>query len=101
MIESEEKRKRLTETITRWSKHTKVDHLLRQGDILSLVRQILNEFYHITLSCGHMVAEMDERIDICYKDYSDGEEVEMSGGVCKECAEWYKKEAGAWETTKE
>jgi len=93
MIESEEKRKRLTDTVTRWTQHTKVDHLLRDGDVPGLVQSILQEFYHIHLSCGHMVAELDEITTLSWKDV----EGECYGSVCKECAERYKRELGAWE----
>ena len=100
MIESEEKRKRLTDTITRWCKNTNVLPYLRDYDIPGLVHYILDEFYHITLCCGHMVKDMDEGIDLTFKEYvwKEDAECEISGIYCKDCAEWFKKEAGAWET---
>ncbi len=97
MIESEEKRKRLTDTITRWCEHTKSLPLLREHDIPSLVGSILQEFYHITLCCGHLVGEHEEGIHLAFKDYDDGKLCEVSGLYCKECAKKYKKKLGAWE----
>ena len=96
-IESEEKRKRLTDDITYWAEHTKILSQLRKGDIPNLVRQILGEFYHIHLCCGHLVREMDDGVHITFKEYIDGEMGEVSGVYCKECAEKYKKELGARE----
>jgi len=104
MIESEEKRKRLTDTIIHWTNHTKVDHLLRTGDIPSLVRNILQEFYNVTLSCGHLVRG-DEGVHIEFEDFvTDRSDMEHGGGMgivsgtyCTDCAEHYK-ELGAWES---
>ena len=98
MIESEEKRKRLTDAIEHWCKHTKVEHLLRNGDIYGLVNRIIEEFYHITLCCGHYVSKMNEGIDLTFKEYDDPKDnTEVSGIYCKDCAPKYKKD-GAWET---
>lgn len=98
MIESEEKKERLTEMVTRWCNFTKVSPQLREGDIPSLVRQVIEEFYHIHLSCGHLVEEIDEGVHIAYRE-NDGSEV--SGMYCKECAEEYKRTLGAWEVKDE
>ncbi|KKM99570.1 hypothetical protein LCGC14_1146540 [marine sediment metagenome] len=104
MIESEEKKKRLNDTITHWCKHTKVDHLLRNGDIQWLVGSILSEFYCVTLCCGHKV-KGNEGVHIAFNDFvvdrGDSEHGggmgEVSGIYCDDCAEHYKKEIGAWE----
>ena len=55
MIESEEKKERLKEIIERWTRNTKVDQYLRDYDIPNLINQIVTEFYHINLSCGHWI----------------------------------------------
>lgn len=104
MIESEVKRKRLTEDIKHWCNHIKTTPLLRQGDIPGLVQTILTEFYHETLSCGHMVSN-GEGVDIAFNDFiTDRSDMEHGGGIgevsgryCNDCAERYKKELGAWE----
>tara|TARA_Y100000310_G_scaffold144390_1_gene143668 strand:- start:32610 stop:32861 length:252 start_codon:yes stop_codon:yes gene_type:complete len=76
---------------------------LRDGDIYGLVSHILEEFYLIHLCCGHLVRELDESIYIAFNDLildrSDMEYRvgEVSGRYCKDCAEKYKKEFGAWE----
>ena len=95
MIESEEKRKRLTDRLERWCEHTKVAPYLRGHDIPGLVDSILQEFYHISLCCGHWVSEFDEGVNLTFKEY-DGSEI--SGSYCKDCAKWYKKKLKAWET---
>ena len=92
-IESEVKRERLTEIITRWCRLTKTSHLLRDYDIPGLVRQILDEFYRVSLCCGHRVGSLDEGVCIAFKDAGE----EVSGSYCKACAEKYKRELGAWE----
>ena len=92
-IESEIKRQRLTDTITRWCIHTKTKPILRDHDIPSLVGQILEEFYHIRLCCGHLVRDFDESVSLAFKE-NDGSTV--YGSYCKVCAEEYKKELGAW-----
>ena len=97
MIESEEKRKRLTDDITHWCRHTKILPQLREHDIPSLVGQILEEFYHTHLCCGHLVRSFQEGVHIAFEDWSDGELGVVTGLYCKECAEDYKKELGAWE----
>ena len=99
-IESEEKRKRLIDMITRWCEHTKVLPQLRSYDIPGLVSQVLEEFYNVVLCCGHLIKGSEEGVYISFKDWYDGEECERSGVYCKECAEKYKKELGAWEVTK-
>ena len=103
MIESELKRKRLTDIVTHWCEHTQHRNL-RAGDIPGLVDSVLSEFYHITLSCGHMVRDMDEGIPIAFKDFvvdrgdmeHGGGMGEISGDYCKECADRYLSELGAW-----
>ena len=105
MVESEEKRKWLLDRIERWAKHTKVDHLLRDHDIPGLVGSILDEFYHVSLSCGHKVREYEEGVSLTYEEFvvdrSDMEHgggmAEVSGIYCKDCAKWYTKEAEAKE----
>jgi len=93
MIESEEKRKRLTEIVARWTKHTKVKPYLRNCDIPSLVSSILGEFYRITLCCGHMVRELDEGVGLAFNEL----EGTTHGSYCKDCAKKYKKDLQAWE----
>ena len=97
MIESEEKRKELTNIITRWCSLTKTKHLLRNHDVPMLVNQILEEFYHIHLCCGHMVQDFNDGVHIAFKDMINGEEGEVSGLYCWDCAEEYKRDLGAWE----
>ena len=94
-IESEEKKQRLLDIIERWVSHTKVEPYLREGDIPGLVRQIIEEFYHVSLSCGHYVRDLDEGVSLAFKDNDDSE---IHGIYCKDCAKRYKKELGAWET---
>ena len=104
MIESELKKRGLTDTITRWATHTKVLSSLRDHDIPSLVGQVMEEFYRIRLCCGHLVRDLDEGVYIAFEDYivdrSDMEEGggigEVSGLYCKDCAEEYIKNLGAW-----
>jgi len=86
-IESEELRKKITEDIKRWCDQVKATPLLRQGDIEGLVRTILEEFYHIHLTCGHMVKELDEGINLEIDD-SEGKEY---GFYCRDCAEKFIK----------
>ncbi len=97
MIESKEKEKRLTDIIERWANHTKIIPQLREYDISGLVNQILEEFYHIHLSCGHLVNSSAEEIILTFKDYDDGELVDIVGSYCKDCAKKYKKNLGASE----
>ena len=94
MIESEQKRERLLGVVKGWCSHTKVTHLLREGDIPSLVDQILEEFYHVTLCCGHMTRSMEDSVHIAFKE-NDGSTV--SGLYCSDCAEGFKQKLGAWE----
>lgn len=82
-IESEEKRQRITDTIERWTEHTKVSQYLRPYDIPGLVESIITEFYHIKLCCGHWVKEMSEAVDI----EIDDPEGKVYGGYCQDCAE--------------
>lgn len=49
MVESEEKRQRLLDTIEHWANHTRIMPYLRPYDIPGLVRQVLGEFYHVHL----------------------------------------------------
>lgn len=102
MIESEEKRRIITERLERWVKHTKVDWLLRPGDIPGLVSSIIEEFYHISLCCGHYVQDMEEGVNLSFvENFTDEDGFQkgiISGVYCKDCAEIYKKELGAWET---
>ena len=105
MIKSEEQKKAITEDIKRWCDHIKATPLLRQGDISSLVRTILQEFYHITLCCGHLVESSDDGIVIAFKDFiTDRSDMEHGGGIgevsgtyCKDCAAEYKRDLGARE----
>jgi len=94
MIQSVDNRKQIIDAIEQWAKHVKVKHLLREYDIPDLADRVMDIFYHITLCCGHMVLDMDEGIHIEFKEY-DGSTI--SGLYCKDCAEKYKKELGAWE----
>ena len=94
MIESEERRQRITERITRWCGHTKILPHLREYDIPGLVGFILEEFYHVKLSCGHLVRDMNEGIVLTFKE-TDGSEV--TGIYCKDCVKRYKKDLNAWE----
>jgi hypothetical protein len=99
MIESEEKRNRLTDIITRWCEFTKHTNL-RDGDISGLVGSILGEFYHIYLSCGHMVRESKDGVTLTFKDNCDGKICDIIGDYCKDCAELYKKNLNAKEINK-
>jgi len=96
MIESEEKKKRLTDIIERWCDNVKAIPLLRSFDIPSLVSQILYEFYHVTFCCGHL-GGWDDGVHIAFKDIDKEGEGEASGVYCKDCAEEYKEKFGAWE----
>ncbi|KKN17544.1 hypothetical protein LCGC14_0964690 [marine sediment metagenome] len=104
MIESVEKQKRLNDIVGRWCKQTQHRNL-RGGDIQSLVSQVMSEFYHITLCCGHQVMEMEEAVSIAFNDFiTDRGDMEHGGGMgvvsgcyCRDCAEQYKKKLGAWE----
>ena len=96
-IESEEKRKRIRKDIERWCEHVKATSLLRPGDSEELVRTILEEFYHITLCCGHMIKDPDEGIIIEFYEFEDKSKGTVRGSYCKDCAEIYEKKLGAWE----
>lgn len=93
MIKSEFQKKRITEIITNWCDNVKTTPLLRPFDIPALVDNILSEFYRVTFCCGHKGDWLDEGIHIAFK----GAEGEVSGLYCKDCAEMYKKDLGAWE----
>lgn len=82
MIESELKREKITQTIERWAEHTKIKQHLRDHDIPGLVSTILTEFYHIHLSCGHMVSELDEGIMLEFHASDGG----YFGFYCHDCA---------------
>ena len=92
MIESKIKRQALTDAISHWCNHVKATPVLRQGDIEGLVKTILEEFYSVTLACGHKVRSSDEGITIAFKD-CDGV---VYGGYCPDCAKRAVRE-GAWE----
>lgn len=96
MIESEERRKQITDDISRWCDLVKATPLLRAYDISSLVDTILHEFYKVTFCCGHL-GHWDDGVHIAFKDFENGEECETSGIYCKDCAEKLKQEIGAWE----
>ena len=97
MIESEEKKERLREIIERWSRNTRIEQYLREYDIPGLVNQIINEFYHINLSCGHWIRQYEgESFDFSHKtweydccgDYdgpSRGAWSTISGSYCRDC----------------
>lgn len=93
MIESEQKKQRLTDTVTRWCDHTKVTPYLRDYDIPNLVSQVMNDFYHVHLCCGHLVNTIDEGVHLAFKDVDGG----VRGLYCQDCAVRYKRELGAWE----
>ena len=95
MIESEEKRKQITKVVERWCDQVKATPL-RDGDIEGLVRTILGEFYHVTLCCGHMVRSSDEEVVLEFYEYDDKSKGTVIGGYCKDCAERYIKDLGAW-----
>ena len=97
MVESEEKRKRLNDIITRWCENVKVSPYLRNGDIPSLVDWVLGEFYHITLCCGHLVKDIDEGVHIGFYTYEGRTDETTEGLYCKECAGKYIRTLGAWE----
>ncbi len=100
MIESEEKRQRINENIKQWCDHVKATPLLRNYDIPSLVKTILEEFYHLQLSCGHLVKDYDEGVILEFYEYPDKNGT-VIGSYCKDCVEKYKKELGAWEVKNE
>ena len=97
MIESEEKKELLKEIIERWSRIIKIEQYLREYDVPSLVSQIINEFYHINLSCGHWVRQYEgESFDFSHKtweydccgDYdgpTQGVWSIVSGNYCRDC----------------
>jgi len=93
MIESEERRVRIYQTIERWCDNTKITPRLRSYDIPGLVTQIMEEFYTVHLCCGHLVKNTDEGVAIAWKEGAG----EVSGLYCRDCADEYKRELGAWE----
>ena len=101
MIESERVKERITEDIVCWCERTGIKSCLRDYDIPDLVSTILDEFYHVRLSCGHLVKETSKGLNLAFKDmvYDGGESVEgeVHGIYCIDCAKKYKKELGAWE----
>ena len=104
MIESEAKRQQIKTDISYWCDRVKATPLLRTGDIEGLVQTILEEFYHTTFCCGHL-GHLEDGVHIAFKDFIvDRGDMEHGGGmgdvsglVCRDCAEKYKKELGAWE----
>ena len=93
----------LTFIIEEWGNWTKVKPYLRSGDIPSLTHQILEEFYHNRLSCGHLVRSIDEGVSLAFEDFivdrgdteHGGGMGEVSGIYCKDCAKKYKQDLGA------
>ncbi len=84
MIESEEKRKEIIESVEHWAKWTRVETLLRPGDAYTLSDTILQLFYKVVLTCGHMVKTIDEGV---YLRVDDGEEGWYEGLYCQHCAQ--------------
>ena len=82
MIESEEKRKKLTQIIDRWVEKKKVKQYLRDYDVPSLVDSILTEWYKIHLTCGHLVKSLDDHI---YLEIQEEENIRC-GCYCYDCA---------------
>ena len=82
MIESVEKQKRILDYLQRWAMNCRIGWFLRRDDLSSLSWHIIDEFYNITLSCGHKVRSP-------YKEYilelKDGEE-SYQGNYCEDCA---------------
>jgi len=101
MIESEVFKERITQTITHWAQYTKANFMLRKGDVSDLVRQIMDDAYHVTLACGHKVRSSDEGVTLAFKDYDDGDLVTVQGTYCRDCAKEYKRKLGAWEIKNE
>lgn len=93
MVKSEEQRKELNDIINRWSEHTKVVQYLREYDIPNLVSQILDVFYKVTFYCRHK-GNYEDGVHIAFKGMDGGDEREISGLYCKDCAEKYKGELG-------
>ena len=96
MIESEAKKARLTEMVTRWCETTKVMPYLWDYDIPALVSSILDEFYKVTFCCGHK-GEWEDGVHIEFYEYQDKSKGTVSGIYCRDCVKRYKKELGAWE----
>lgn len=96
MIESESKRERIKDIIGRWAKYTKIEQYLRDHDIPSLVDQVITEFYHIKLCCGHWIRDYSESFDFAYKtwdcDWEGSGWSTVSGNYCRECYERMKKD---------
>lgn len=87
MIESQLKEEAIKRIIIHWCKHVKIDHL-REGDIPGLARQILREFYQVSLVCGHWVKSVDEGVSLTWQEGNDT----ITGNYCKECASRMRKE---------
>jgi len=100
VIESEERRQQITEDIKRWCNDIKATPLLRRGDIHYIVDTILHEFYQVTFSCGHL-GHWEDGVHIAFYTYRGQIDGVSSGINCKDCAEKYKKELGAWEVKDE
>ena len=92
MIDSKRHKENLIKIIEDWVKHTKVEFFLRPYDIPSLVGSILEEFYHVSLCCGHLVKSMEDGVLLEFEE-SDGSTIQ--GCYCADCAEEYKKKLGA------
>jgi hypothetical protein len=98
MTESKEKQQRIESIIEHWTESCILKQYLREGDIRNLASQIIDEFYHVQLCCNHKVMHIKEGIRLAFKDVdSEGNECEVQGDYCRDCAEKYKKELGAWE----
>lgn len=101
MIESREIEKLIKSDIERWCEYTHADKVLRDGDIYSLVSSMIDRFYRVTLCCGHKVQSINEGITLEFYEYDDHSKGTVQGLYCKDCAEEYKKDLGAWEVKHE
>ncbi len=101
MIESEKIKQLINQDILTWCDYVKATPLLRDGDIQVLVRTIVGEFYRVSLCCGHLVRSIYEGVLIEFYEYDDHSKGTVQGFYCKDCAEKYKNELGAWELIKE
>jgi len=90
LIESEEKRIRLNEIIMQWCEHIKVLPQLREYDIPRLVSLILEEFYTIDLTCGHLVRSFHEGKMLTFNEHGG----ETTGLYCSDCFAARLKEKG-------
>ena len=96
VVESEQKRLRIIDSITHWCETTKVEHLLRPFDIPGLAMTIIEEFYPVRMCCGHYVKETTDGEHIAFKETDGPDSEEVSGMYCKECADVYVDYYGAW-----